>query len=83
MRQDTKSLTSSNENFSTVFPPLEKVTKPNLTTEEAAFYCDRAPQTMRSWASTQPVGVPRPLRINGRLAWPTSSIRAFVAGVLA
>lgn len=57
------------------FPPLETVTKPNLTTEEAAFYCDRAEQTMRIWACRQPEGMPRPIRINGRLAWKVSDIR--------
>ena len=39
------------------FPPLEQITKPNLTTEEAAFYCDRAAQTMRMWACKQPSGM--------------------------
>lgn len=62
------------------FPPLEQVTKPNLTTEEAAFYCDRAEQTMRIWACKQPAGVPHPIRINGRLAWPTAAIRALLEG---
>lgn len=62
------------------FLPLEQVTKPNLTTEEAAFYCDRAEQTMRMWACKQPAGVPRPVRINGRLAWPVAAIRALLNG---
>lgn len=63
-----------------IFPPLEQITKPNLTTEEAAFYCDRAKQTMRMWACKQPAGVPRPRRINGRLGWPVAAIRAFLNG---
>lgn len=62
------------------FPPLEQITKPNLTTEEAAFYCDRAMQTMRMWACKQPAGLPRPLRINGRLAWKTADIRKLLEG---
>lgn len=62
------------------FPPLEKITKPNLTTEEAAFYCDRAEQTMRMWACKQPAGVPRAIRINGRLAWKVSDIKALLNG---
>ena len=62
------------------FPPLELVTKPNLTTEEAAYYCDRAEQTMRTWACKQPAGVPQALRINGRLAWPVAAIRALLSG---
>lgn len=63
-----------------VYPPLNQITKPNLTTEEAAFYCDRAEQTMRMWASKQPSGMPRPIRINGRLAWPVAAIRALLEG---
>ena len=62
------------------FPSLEQITKPNLTTEEAAFYCDRAEQTMRMWACKQPAGMPRPIRINGRLAWPIAAIRALLNG---
>ncbi len=62
------------------FKPLEQVTKPNLTTEEAAFYCDRAEQTMRMWACKEPAGMPRPLKINGRLAWPVAAIRALLEG---
>lgn len=34
----------------------------------------RAPQTLRLWASGEN-GPLRPLRINGRLAWPTAEIR--------
>jgi hypothetical protein len=62
------------------FIPLEQVTKPNLTTREAAFYCDRAEQTMRTWACKEPAGMPRPIRINGRLAWPVDRIRALLTG---
>jgi predicted DNA-binding transcriptional regulator AlpA len=57
------------------FCPLEQVTRPTVTTEEAAHYLNRSPQTLRCWASTEPAGMPRPVRINGRLAWPVSEIR--------
>ena len=60
------------------FCPLEHVTRPTLTTEEAAFYLNRKPQTLRSWASAEPVGVPRPLRVYGRLAWSVADIRALL-----
>lgn len=62
------------------FPPLEQITKPNLTTEEAAYYCDRAEQTMRMWACKQPAGVPRPIKISGRLAWKVSDIKSLLNG---
>lgn len=63
-----------------VYPALEQITKPNLTTKEAAFYCDRAEQTLRMWACKQPAGVPRPIRINGRLAWPVAEIKRLLNG---
>lgn len=58
------------------FPPLEQVTRPTVPTEQAGYYLDRRPQTMRGWASagTFPDGL-RPLRVNGRLAWPVAGIR--------
>lgn len=62
------------------FTKLELVTRPTLTTEEAAHFLNRKPQTLRSWASAEPAGVPRPVRINGRLAWPVADIRKLLAG---
>lgn len=62
------------------FSPLEHVTRTIVTTEEAAFYLNRRPQTMRSIASTQPAGMPRPLKINGRLAWRVADIKAVLNG---
>ena len=62
------------------FPPLEQVTCPTVPTAAAAYYLNRQPQTLRSWASTEPAGAIRPLRIMGRLAWPVSAIRALLNG---
>ena len=56
------------------FPPLESVTRPAVPTEQAAYYLDRKPQTMRAWACLEN-GAIRPLRINGRLAWPVREIK--------
>ncbi|MBS75721.1 MAG: hypothetical protein CMO32_08180 [Variovorax sp.] len=56
------------------FPPLEGVKKPSVDTAAAAFYLNRRPQTLRVWAMKESAPI-RPLRINGRLAWPTSQIR--------
>jgi len=60
------------------FPPLEQITRSSVTTEEAAYYLNRKPQTMRSWASTEH-GPIRPIRIFGRLAWPVEQIKALLA----
>ena len=56
------------------FPPLEHVTRPAVTTGEAAHYLNRRPQTLREWACTEN-GPLRPMRINGRLAWPVAELR--------
>jgi hypothetical protein len=58
--------------FNAPFPPLELVTKPNLTTAEIAYYANQAEQTWRIHAcrETFPDGL-RPLRVGGRLNWPT------------
>lgn len=56
------------------FPPLESITRPTVPTEQAAYYLDRKAQTMRAWACLDN-GAIRPLRINGRLAWPVKEIK--------
>lgn len=55
------------------FPPLEEISRPTVPTDQAGYYLDRRPQTMRMWAMT---GYPiKPIRINGRLAWPVTELR--------
>ena len=64
------------QQFNAPFPPLEQVTKPNLTTRELAYYSDLAEQTWRVKAcyDTAPEGL-RPLRVCGKLAWPTAGAK--------
>jgi len=50
-----------------------------LTTDEAAAALNRKPQTLRKWAALGQ-GALRPLRINGRLAWPAEDIRILLSG---
>lgn len=57
------------------FPPLALVTKPNLTTGECAYYLNRAPQTLRTWAMRDGTGPLRPRRIGGLLAWSTADVK--------
>jgi hypothetical protein len=61
------------------FLPLEQVTRPNLKTEEAAYYLNRRPQTLRAWACLEN-GPLRPIRIGGLLAWNTAEVKE-LAGV--
>lgn len=56
------------------YPPLEAVTRPAVTTGEAAFYLNRQPQTLRGWAC-QENGPIRPRRVGGRLAWDVSELK--------
>lgn len=49
-------------------------TRTALPTCEAAFHLSRANQTLRLWAMRED-GPLRPMRINGRLAWPVSELR--------
>jgi hypothetical protein len=53
------------------FTPLELVNKPNVDTAHAAYLLSRQQQTLRAWACLEN-GPLRPMRINGRLAWPVS-----------
>ncbi len=62
------------------FPALELVTRPNLKTEEAAYYLNRRPQTLRAWAMRDGIEGLRPKRIAGILAWNTLEVKA-LAGV--
>ena len=56
------------------FPPLESITRPTVDTAAAAYYLNRKPQTLRGHACNED-GPIRPIRINGRLAWPVSELR--------
>ena len=53
---------------------LERETRTAVDTETAAFHLSRKPQTLRLWACMEN-GPLRPLRVHGRLAWPTAEIR--------
>lgn len=53
---------------------LENVTRPTVDTAAAAYYLNRQPQTLRAWACRED-GPIRPIRVNGRLAWPVAELR--------
>ena len=66
--------TSQNVSGPQTFPSLETVTRPAVDTAAAAYYLNRKQQTLRGWACLEN-GPLRPMRISGRLAWPTQKIR--------
>jgi hypothetical protein len=56
------------------FAPLDRETRVAVDTATAAHHLSRRPQTLRDWACHED-GPLRPLRINGRLAWPVAELR--------
>ena len=56
------------------FPPIEQTNRTHVPTDQAAYYLNRRPQTLRTWACFEN-GFIKPIRINGRLAWPVSEIK--------
>jgi hypothetical protein len=62
--------------FISPFPPLERVTKPTLTTFEIAYYFNQSPHTWRyhSCRETYPAEL-RPIKIGNRLNWPTAAVK--------
>ncbi|WP_371435412.1 hypothetical protein [Polaromonas sp.] len=55
-------------------PPIEAVNRPTVDTAGAAYYLNRSQQTLRGWSSRGD-GPMRPIRMNGRLAWPVADIK--------
>ena len=54
--------------------PLAQEVRAALPTPEAAYHLNRAEQTLRLWACRED-GPLRPVRVNGRLAWPVADLR--------
>jgi hypothetical protein len=50
-----------------------------LTTAEAAAALNRKPQTLNKWSFLKN-GPVKPVKINGRLAWPADAIAALLKG---
>jgi hypothetical protein len=57
------------------FVSLDRETRAAVDTATAAYHLNRQPQTLRGWAMRDGTGPLRPLRINGRLAWPVADLR--------
>ena len=57
------------------YPGLALETRTHVSTNAAAHYLDRRPQTLRDWACRSGSGPITPHRVNGRLAWPVAELR--------
>jgi len=75
-------LTGKSNGLPVDFIPLNQETRTHVSTAVMCRHLGRAEQTARGWASAEtfPDGL-RPLRINGRLAWPVAGIRRLLLGV--
>jgi hypothetical protein len=56
------------------FVSLDRETRAAVDTACAAYHLNRKQQTLRSWACLEN-GPLRPLRVHGRLMWPTAKLR--------
>lgn len=56
------------------FVSLACETRAAVDTAAAAYHLNRQPQTLRLWACRED-GPIKPIRVNGRLAWPTADLR--------
>ena len=74
MQHATHQSTETRAGAALNFPPLDRETRAAVDTETAAYHLSREPQTLRVWACKEN-GPLRPLRVHGRLAWPTAEIR--------
>ena len=74
MQDATQSSTERNEAAAPNFPPLHREIRAAVDTQTAAYHLSREPQTLRAWACKEN-GPIRPLRVHGRLAWPTAELR--------
>jgi hypothetical protein len=66
---------SGNGSIRPTFVALENEVRSHIDTACAAYHLGRKAQTLRIWASTE-TGPVRPIRVNGRLAWPVAEICA-------
>ena len=57
------------------YPPLMSEDRPAIPTWQAAHYLCRKPRTLRDWANNIDGAPIRPVRLNGRLAWPVAEIK--------
>lgn len=64
------------------YPALATETRTHVPTACAAFWLNRSPQTLRAWACFEN-GPLRPVRVQGRLAWPVDAIVRLLKGGIA
>ena len=62
-----------------LYPSLDVETRLAIPTDNAAYHLNRKEQTLRAWACLEN-GPIKPVRVNGRLAWPVAEIKKIMNG---
>ena len=62
-----------------LYPSLDAETRTAIPTDNAAYHLNRKEQTLRAWACLEN-GPIKPVRVNGRLAWPVAEIKKIMNG---
>ena len=62
-----------------IYPSLVQVSRPIVTTREAAFYLNLSAQTLWLWACKE-TGPIRPIRIGRRLGWLVKDLIKLTGG---
>jgi predicted DNA-binding transcriptional regulator AlpA len=62
-----------------IYPSLVQITRPIVTTREAAFYLNLSAQTLWLWACKE-TGPIRPIRIGRRLGWLVKDLIKLTGG---
>jgi len=62
-----------------IYPSLVQITRPVVTTREAAFYLNLSAQTLWLWACKE-TGPIRPVRIGRRLGWLVKDLVKLTSG---
>jgi len=59
------------------FIPITEQIRTHVSTEEAAFYLCKKPQTMRSWGCASNKSIPpiKPIKIGNKLLWSVKEIK--------
>jgi hypothetical protein len=62
-----------------LFPPLSEIRDEHIPTAQAAVYLGREPDTLRKWQYAKTEAPITPVRVRGRLMWPTADVRRLLA----
>lgn len=59
------------------YPPISKVTAPTVGAEQAAYYLDRKPETLRKYAKLETPPI-KPLKYGKQYLFRTADIKALI-----